>query len=55
MATSADNLARARMADQGLDMSARGSGALQHARAGQTHLRLKACQGLIYTGLVSAA
>ncbi|KAL0056141.1 hypothetical protein WJX82_008075 [Trebouxia sp. C0006] len=33
MGTSASNLAPAGMADQGLDVSARGSGALQHARA----------------------
>ncbi len=55
MGTSASNLAPAGMADQGLEVSARGSGALQHARAGQQHLRLKACQGLIYTSLGSAA
>jgi len=53
MGTSASNLAPAGMADQGLE--ARGSGALQHARAGQKYLWLKACQGLIYTGLASAA
>ena len=41
MGTSASNLAPAGMADQGLDVSARGSGALQHARAGQKHLGSK--------------
>ncbi len=54
MGTSASNLAPAGMADQGLEVSARGSGAVQHARAGQKHSRLKACQGLSYTGFVSA-
>ena len=53
MGTSASNLAPAGMAHQGLE--ARGSGALQHARAGWKPLRLKACQGLICTGLGLAA